>query len=110
MFATVSMAVVFGLVALVSGVPVPRFGDLARMPAWGWLGGFAGATYVVTMFTAIPAIGTAAAVGLTIAGQQVASVLVDRYGWFQLPKRPVLALRLAGVASLLVGVATILLS
>lgn len=107
--ATMSMAAVFGLVLLVSGVAVPRLGDLATMPAWGWLGGFAGATYVMTMFTAIPAIGTAAAVGLTIAGQQVASVLVDRYGWFQLPRRPVLKLRLAGVVLLLVGVAAILL-
>ena len=50
-------------------------------------------------------IGTAAAVGLTVAGQQVASVLVDRYGWFRLPQRPVSGVRLAGVALVLVGVA-----
>ena len=52
-------------------------------------------------------IGAAAAVGLTVAGQQVASVFVDRYGWFRLPRRPVSALRLAGVAALLAGVAVI---
>ena len=75
------------------------------MPWWGWLGGFAGAAYVTAVFTAIPVIGTAAAVGLTVAGQQVASVLVDRYGWFRLPQRPVSGTRLAGVALLLAGVA-----
>jgi transporter family-2 protein len=59
------------------------------------------------VFTAIPVIGAAAAVGLTVAGQQVASVFVDRHGWFRLPRRPVSALRLAGVATLLAGVAVI---
>ena len=62
---------------------------LAKMPWWGWLGAFCGATYVTTVFTAIPMIGTAAAVGLTVAGQQIASLFVDRYGWFRLPKREI---------------------
>jgi transporter family-2 protein len=59
------------------------------------------------VFTAIPVIGTAAAVALTVAGQQVASVFVDCYGWLRLPQRPVSGLRLAGVLLLLAGVATI---
>jgi bacterial/archaeal transporter family-2 protein len=77
------------------------------MPWWGWLGGFAGGTYVTTVFTAIPAIGAAATVGLTVAGHQIASVLVDRYGWLRLPQRPVSATRLIGVAILLLGVAIV---
>jgi transporter family-2 protein len=44
---------------------------------------------VTTVFTAIPVIGTAAAVGLTAAGQQIASLFVDRYGWFRLPQREI---------------------
>jgi bacterial/archaeal transporter family-2 protein len=62
------------------------------------------------MFTAIPVIGTAAAVGLTVAGQQVASLFVDRHGWFRLPQREITRPRLSGVALLLIGVATIQLS
>jgi transporter family-2 protein len=77
------------------------------MPWWAWLGGFAGATYVTTVFSAIPLIGAAAAIGLTVAGQQVASVFVDAYGWFRLPQRPVSHLRVSGVALVLIGVATI---
>jgi transporter family-2 protein len=77
------------------------------MPWWGWLGAVCGATYVTTVFTAIPVIGTAAAVGLTVAGQQIASLFVDRYGWFRLPRREISALRLAGVALLLIGVGLI---
>ena len=77
------------------------------MPWWGWLGALCGATYVTTVFSAIPAIGTAAAVGLTVAGQQLASLFVDRYGWFRLPRREISALRFGGVVVLLVGVAII---
>ena len=84
--------------------PQPQLECVARMPWWGWLGGFVGALYVTTMFTAIPAIGAAAATGLTVAGQQIASIFVDRHGWFRLPQRPVSAVRLAGVALLLAGV------
>jgi transporter family-2 protein len=79
------------------------------MPWWGWLGGFVGAYYVVTVFTAIPEIGTAATVGLTIVGQQLVSMIVDRYGLLRLPQRPISELRLTGVGLLLVGVTLILM-
>lgn len=105
--ATVAMAAVVLLALALPRQPRPRLEGVAAMPWWGWLGGIAGATYVTTVFTAIPVIGAAAAVGLTVAGQQVASVFVDRHGWFRLPRRPVSALRLAGVAALLAGVAVI---
>jgi bacterial/archaeal transporter family-2 protein len=95
------------LLAMAFRQPRPKLAGVLGMPWWGWLGGFAGAVYVTTVFTAIPVIGTAAAVGLTVAGQQVASVFVDCYGWFRLPQRPVSGLRLAGVLLLLAGVATI---
>jgi len=101
------MAAVAAAAVLLLRAPAPRLGGVRAMPWWGWLGGFAGAAYVTTVFTAIPAIGAAAAVGLTVAGQQVASVLVDRHGWFRLPRRPVSGLRLAGVAALLTGVTVI---
>ena len=105
--ATLTMAIVLLLTVALSLAPRPQLAGLARMPWWGWLGAFCGATYVTTVFTAIPTIGTAAAIGLTVAGQQIASIFVDYYGWFRLPQRPVTLLRLFGVALLLVGVAVI---
>jgi bacterial/archaeal transporter family-2 protein len=80
---------------------------LRSVPWWGWLGGLCGAVYVTSVFTAIPAIGAATAVGLTVAGQQLASVLFDRYGLMRLPRRAVTAPRLAGVALLLLAVVLI---
>ncbi len=105
--ATLAMAAVMLVVLALRKTPSPNIGGVQTMPWWGWLGGVAGATYVTTVFTAIPVIGAAAAVGFTVAGQQVASVFVDRYGWFRLPQRPVSGLRLAGVVLLLAGVAII---
>jgi bacterial/archaeal transporter family-2 protein len=105
--ATLAMAAVQVAASALPGKASASSRGLWSMPWWGWLGGFAGATYVTTVFTAIPAIGAAATVGLTVAGQQVASVFVDKYGWFRLPQRPVSAMRLAGVALLLAGVGVI---
>jgi transporter family-2 protein len=57
---------------------------------------------------AIPEIGTAATVGLTIVGQQLVSMFVDRYGLLRLPQRPISGLRSTGVVLLLCGVSLIL--
>jgi transporter family-2 protein len=103
--ATIAMALLLVPALTVGGEPRPRVGFLARAPWWGWLGGICGAVYVTSVFTAMPVLGAAVVVGLTVAGQQVAAVLFDRFGLLRLPKRPVTALRLGGVALLLIGVA-----
>jgi transporter family-2 protein len=109
--ATLTMAAALIVTTALAGAPKPTLSSslhgLGSLPWWGWLGGFAGASYVTTVFAAIPTIGAAATVGLTVAGQQVASVFVDTYGWLRLPERPVTATRLAGVALLLAGIAAI---
>lgn len=105
--ATLAMAAMqIGATAL-SGAAKPSLDGLPSMPWWGWLGGFAGAAYVTTVFTAIPTIGAATTVGLTVAGQQIASVFVDKYGWLRLPQRPVSTTRLTGVGLLLAGIGAI---
>jgi bacterial/archaeal transporter family-2 protein len=87
------------------GRPAPA--ALRRLPWWGWLGGLCGATYVTSVFVLIPEIGAAPTIALTVAGQQIASVLVDRHGLLRLPRRPIPPTRLLGVAVLLAGVALI---
>jgi transporter family-2 protein len=80
------------------------------LPWWGWLGGLCGAAYVSSVFLLIPKIGTAPTIALTVAGQQLASVLVDRHGLLRLPRRPIPGARLLGVAVLLAGVAAVQLA
>jgi transporter family-2 protein len=105
--AAATMAVVL---ALAARRPPPRVDRLDRVPWWGWLGGLCGATYVTSVFLLIPEIGVAPTIALTVAGQQVASVFVDRHGLLRLPRRPITATRLSGVATLLAGVALIQLA
>ncbi len=95
---------------LASGAPRPNLAPLRDVPWWGWLGGACGATYVTSVFLLIPEIGAAPVVVLTVAGQQLASVAVDRFGLLHLPRRHITRRRLAGVATLLAGVALIALA
>jgi transporter family-2 protein len=105
--ATLSMAVVLLAYTALTDAPRPRTSGVAALPWWAWLGGLCGATYVVSVFAFIPEIGVAPTVALTVAGQQVASVLVDRHGLLRLPRRPITGPRLLGVALLLGGVVLI---
>ena len=105
--ATAAMAVVLAVALAVAGAPRPQVSPLRRVPWWGWLGGVCGATYVTSVFLLIPEIGAAPTIALTVAGQQLASVFVDRYGLLRLPRRVVTRRRLLGVAVLLGGVALI---
>jgi transporter family-2 protein len=95
------------LVVLAAGARRPRVEPLRAVPWWGWLGGLCGATYVTAVFLLIPEIGAAPVVMLTVAGQQLASVAVDRYGLLRLPHRDLPVRRLTGVAVLLAGAASI---
>lgn len=106
--AAVAMVLVLGAVAAFSSsAPRPHAPDVRTLPWWGWLGGLCGATYVTSVFLLIPEIGVAPTVALTVGGQQIASVFVDRYGLLRLPQREVSRRRLTGVALLLAGVALI---
>jgi bacterial/archaeal transporter family-2 protein len=103
----VAAAAMLVVVALAARRPYPRVDRLGRVPWWGWLGGLCGATYVTSVFLLIPEVGVAPTIALTVAGQQLASVLVDRHGLLRLPRRPITRDRLAGVVTLLGGVALI---
>jgi transporter family-2 protein len=105
--ATGAMALVLAAALSFAGQPRPRVAPLRRVPWWGWLGGLCGATYVTSVFLLIPEIGAAPTIALTVAGQQVASVFVDRYGLLRLPSRTISRRRLLGVTTLLAGVALI---
>jgi transporter family-2 protein len=103
----VAAGAMVAVLALAARAPRARPSELGRVPWWGWLGGVCGAAYVTSVFLLIPEIGVAPTIALTVAGQQVASVFVDRHGLLRLPRRPITGGRLAGVATLLAGVALI---
>lgn len=105
--AVLGAATVLAALLLLSRTPMPQLRPTVHMPWWGWLGGACAAAYVTTMFMAIPRLGAATTVALTVAGQQIASAVVDGRGYFRMARRPLTPLRLGGVAMLTAGSALV---
>jgi transporter family-2 protein len=105
--ATTAAALLLLALAIAGHASPPQLRRTSTMPWWGWLGGFAAAVYVTAGLLAIPVIGAAATVAVTVAGQQLASAAVDHYGLLRLRRRPVGPTRLLGVIILLAGAALI---
>ncbi len=100
---TLGLAVV--TLAFVRGLPA---GDrIAAAPWWVWLGGFFGAFYVLGSIVAAPKLGAVTLVALILAGQAVASLAVDHFGWVGFEEQPITLGRIAGVALLAGGVALV---
>lgn len=104
--ATAAMGLVLTAWQLATDAPRPR-APMRSMPWWGWAGALVGASYVTVVPLLIPEIGVAATIGLTVVGQQLASLAVDRFGLLRLPRRALTSQRKLGVVLLLAGVALI---
>lgn len=64
------------------GERLPRPSMLREAPWWLWLGGgTVGAFFVTTSLIVAPRIGAAWWVALIVAGQMVASLVLDHFGW-----------------------------
>ena len=100
---TVALAVAM-LVAARDWPPLER---VESAPWWVWVGGLLGAFYVLGSVVAAPKLGAATLVAVILAGQAVASLLVDHFGWVGFEENPITLGRLAGVAFVAVGVALV---
>jgi bacterial/archaeal transporter family-2 protein len=98
-----------GLVAccLAVRVPWPHLERIRQVPLGTWTGGLLGAAYVVTTIMLAPRLGAAVMIGLVVAGQMGASLLLDHYGAVGFAVHPMTAWRVAGVALVVVGVVLI---
>jgi transporter family-2 protein len=101
--ATLTIAVLLLVLLALGRTPMPQLQPLRGLPWWGWLGGFCAAAYVTATFLLIPAVGAAVTVALTVTGQQIASALIDQFGWFRMARRPLTPARAAGLAGLVIG-------
>jgi transporter family-2 protein len=96
----VSMA----LLALALRDPIPSTIVAARIPWWAWSGGLFGAIFIAAAIFLVPQLGAATFIALLIAGQMIASVTFDHFGWLGLAQRSIDLPRLVGVALLIGGV------
>ena len=102
-FAVGTAALVVVVLAAARGWP-DRAGDA---PWWVWVGGLLGAFYVAGSIVSAPRLGAVTLVAVLLAGQTVASLLVDHYGWVGFAEREITAGRIAGVALVAAGVALV---
>jgi bacterial/archaeal transporter family-2 protein len=101
-----AVALFLAVLATARGWP-DRAGDA---PWWVWTGGLLGAFYVLGSIVTAPKLGAATLVAVILAGQAIASLLVDHFGWVGFEEQPISALRIAGVLLLAGGVALVRLS
>jgi transporter family-2 protein len=87
--------------------PLPSGTRLANTPWWVWIGGLLGAFYVTGSIVTAPRLGAATLIALVVAGQSLASLLVDQYGWVGFHEHHVNAGRAAGMALVVAGVALV---
>jgi len=76
----------------------------AGVPAWAWLGGLLGALYVGVATFAGPKLGALLLLALTVAGQMLASVIIDHFGLLGFPQHPISTGRVVGILLLIAGI------
>lgn len=76
-------------------------------PAWLYIGGALGALYVTATIILLPKIGVTATVLGIVCGQITMSLLIDHYGAFGMPVRPLTMLRMGGAALVVLGLSLV---
>lgn len=85
-------------------------GGKTANPLWMWVGGPLGAIFVTFNALFVPILGAGSTIMAALTGMVTASLIVDKFGIFEAPRRPVTVLQAAGIAVMLAGVALIRLT
>ncbi len=93
---------------LLSRQEVPALSGVTQAPWWAWTGGLLGAFLVAASIILTPRLGAATTVTFIVAGQILASIILDHFGLLNLPVHPVTLQRLGGAALVIAGVIVVL--
>ncbi|MFC4624646.1 DMT family transporter [Daeguia caeni] len=99
-----SGAVILIIIAAISAKVTGTMPAFHVPPAWFFIaGGALGCAYVTTSILLTPRIGAAAVMGLAVAGQLLAGLLIDRIGFMGVVVREITAGRAVGAMLLVIG-------
>ena len=90
-------------VAVLAGRGLPNIGDFRQLQPVEYLAGFVVAFYVISATVLAGKIGVANFIVMAVSGQIIFSLLIDHFGLFGAPIRPVNLLQLGGASMLLGG-------
>ncbi len=76
---------------------------VGQVPWWAWFGGVLGAAIVTTSLLLAPRLGALALVASITAGQLLASMALDHFGWLGFSRQPISSERLIGALLVFCG-------
>jgi len=85
-------------------IPWPEARSFSGLPWWIWTGGCLGAFLVAITILLAPRLGAATLMASMVAGQMMASLVLDHYGLVGYPIHPVSVWRIVGVILVVGGV------
>ncbi|MFJ2280535.1 DMT family transporter [Pseudomonas sp. NPDC087803] len=94
-------------VILALRLPLPSLGFISKAPLWMWAGGAFGVCFVALAVMLLPRLGASGFVALALAGQVIASMLLDHFGLFGLVEKQLTMSRVLGALLLIGGVVLI---
>lgn len=92
------------LYILTTGIPLNQLAGAKNAPMAAWMGGICGAFFVAAVVVLVPRFGVALTFSLLIAGQMIATLPIDHFGFLGTPVREINLPRLLGVALVILGV------
>ena len=87
--------------------PLPSAAKLGQVPWWVWIGGLLGAFYVAGSIVTAPKLGAVTLTAAIVAGQALASTLVDQFGWVGFKEQHLAPGRALGIVLVAGGVALV---
>ncbi len=103
-FISFLVALVFLTTCLtVLDVGFPRLSELRALPWYLYAGGFLGVIFVTSVLTLMPKLGVANVVVSIFVGQMFFSIIVDHFGFFGMPVKPLDWVRGSGGVLMLAG-------
>ncbi|MCU1750564.1 DMT family transporter [Pseudomonas sp. 6D_7.1_Bac1] len=88
-------------------LPLPSLSFINRAPLWMWAGGAFGVCFISLALMLLPKLGASGFIALALAGQIIASLVLDHFGLFGLIERQMTLPRVFGVVFLIAGVVMI---
>ncbi len=92
---------------LVAGTPFSNFTNSKNAPVIAWTGGLLGAFFVSAIAASVPRLGVALTFSLAIAGQMLITLVIDHFGFLDVPVKEISVPRVLGVVLIVVGVIVI---